>query len=640
MIEERNKVRNRPFEVNIIFPKRVIGIDEQRLCTVFSLHFFMIIGRTKFSPLIHWHEMINDFIRSFLSRFLRLLLTNCWPAFLFIILLSASSVAQQKRPMTGSAAKVGAPANLKVAPDLALRLAKFRRVQMPFRTTGLTTREQQLVRKLVEACGYLESIYWRQTDPEGLTLYQSLISSRNQRDVDLRRYLWINASRFDLLDQDKPFVGTDPMPPGRGYYPANLTRDQVEQFVKEHPDQEAAIYDQFTILRWHAGKLEAVAYNIAFRAFLEPAAKALREAANLSDDANFAKFLRLRADALLSDDYFASDLAWLDLKNPKFDIVFAPYETYLDGLLGVKGSYGAAVMIRNDRESKKLELFQQYVPQIQDALPLAAEDRPSKHGLETPMEVMDTPFRAGDLTHGYQAVADNLPNDPRVHEQKGSKKLFFKNFMDARVNYVILPVARKVMEPDQAARVSGEGYLQSTIMHEICHGLGPAYARTAAGKVDIREAIGPAFSGLEEAKADVTGMFALKWLIDHDALPREKLEEYYASYVGGIFRTVRFGTAEAHGQAEMMEFNYLSERGAINRNASGKYAIDYEKMPGALADLAKELLETEATGDRARAENWFKKYRAMPEELKTSLKAASDVPVDIDPVFSFAEKVK
>jgi hypothetical protein len=414
----------------------------------------------------------------------------------------------------------------------------------------------------------------------------------------------------------------------------------VEKYVKEHPEQKAAIYDQFTIVRWHDEKLEAVPYHIAFRAYLEPAAKALRAAAKLSDDAAFAKFLRLRADALLSDDYFPSDLAWLELKNPKFDIIFAPYETYMDGLLGVKGSYGAAVLVRNERESKKLELFTQYVPQIQDALPIGAEDRPSKHGLETPMEVMDAPFRAGDLTHGYQAVADNLPNDPRVHEQKGSKKLFFKNFMDARVNYIILPLARKLMEPEQAAQVTGEGYLLGTITHEICHGLGPAFARIASGKVDIREAIGPGYSGLEEAKADVCGMFALKWMADHDALPKEKLEESYASYVGDLFRTARFGTAEAHGQAEMMEFNYLSERGAIRRNASGKYALDYEKMPGALADLTKELLETEATGDRARAEKWFAKYDTMPEELKASLKLAADVPVDVDPVFSFAERVR
>jgi hypothetical protein len=564
---------------------------------------------------------------------------------LFVLLMSTCAAAQQKKKvMTGSAATRGAPANLKVAADLEQRLARFQRVQMPFRTAGLSAREQQLVHKLVEACGHLESIYWRQSDPEALTLYQSLASSQNRRDVQLRRYLWINASRFDLIDENKPFIGTDAMPLGRWFYPANLTSDQLKQYIKEHPEQKAAIYDQFTIVRWQQEKLEAVPYRIAFRAFLEPAAKALRAAAKLTDDAAFAKFLRLRADALLSDDYFPSDLAWLELKNPKFDIIFAPYETYMDGLLGVKGSYGAAVMVRNERESKKLELFQKYVPQIQDALPLAAEDRPSKHGLETPMEVMDAPFRAGDMTHGYQAVADNLPNDPRVHEQKGSKKLFFKNFMDARVSYVIVPVARKLMEPDQAAKVSGEGYLLGTIMHEICHGLGPAFARTSsdksAGKVNIREAIGPGYSGLEEAKADAAGMFALKWLVDHEALPKEKLEEYYASYVGDLFRTVRFGTAEAHGQAEMMEFNYLSERGAIVRNASGKYAIDYEKMPDAVADLAKELLEIEATGDRSRAENWFKKYGTMPEELKASLKAAADVPVDIDPAFSFPERVR
>ena len=542
--------------------------------------------------------------------------------------------------MTGSAAKSGVPANLQVVPDLAQRVAKFRRVQMPFRTAGLSAREIQLVHKLVEACGYLENIYWRQSDPEALTLYQSLAASKSSRDVELRRYLWINASRFDLIDGNKPFVGTDPMPPGHGFYPTDLTRAQVEQYIKQHPDEKAAIYDQFTIVRWHSGKLETVPYHIAYRRFLEPAARALRAAATLSSDPAFAKFLRLRADALLSDDYFPSDLAWIELKNPKVDIIFAPYETYMDDLLGVKGSYGAAVMVRNERESKKLELFAKYVPEIQDALPLTAEDRPSKHGLETPMEVVDAPFRTGDLTHGYQAVADNLPNDPRVHEQKGSKKLFFKNFMDARVNYVIVPVVRKLMEPEQAAKVTSEGYLVGTIMHEICHGLGPAYARTAAGKVGIRESIGPLHSSLEEAKADVTGMFALQWLVDHGVLPKEKLEEYYASYVGDLFRTARFGIAEAHGQAEMMEFNYLLERGAVSRNARGRYVIDYGKIAGATADLAKELLEIEATGDRQRAENWFKKYDQMPAELKTALKVTENIPVDIDPVYSFPVRVR
>ena len=544
------------------------------------------------------------------------------------------------KPMTGSAARGAASNSMQVAPDLTQRLAKFKRVQMPFHSAGLTPREKKMVEKLVDACRYLEDIYWRQSDPEGLTLYQSLARSKNAKDQELRHYLWINGSRFDQIDQNRPFAGIAPMPPGRGFYPEGLTRQQIEQYVKDHPEKREEIYSPTTIVRWHGDQLEGVPYHIAYRTFLEPAARDLREAAGLSPDPKFAEFLRLRADALLDDDYLKSDLAWLELKDPKFDVIFAPYETYTDGLLGVKGSYGASVLVRNEEESRKLGMFQRYVADIQDALPLAPEDRPSKRGLETPLEVMDAPYRAGDLRHGYQAVADNLPNDPRVHEQKGSKKIFFKNFMDARVNYVILPLAQYMMLPEQAAKASGEGYLLSTIMHEIAHGLGPAFAHGISGKVMIREAIGPAYAGLEEAKADVVGMFGLKWLVDHGVLPKEKLEEYYASYVAGIFRTVRFGAGEAHGQAEMMEFNYLSERGAIKRRPSGEYAIDYGIMPAVLADLAKELLDIEATGDRNRAENWFRRYNVVPADLQVALKAASKVPVDVDPVFSFPEKVK
>jgi hypothetical protein len=563
-----------------------------------------------------------------------------------LVLLTAFSASAQSRksqsvkPMTGSAARGAASNSMQVAPDLTQRLAKFKRVQMPFHSAGLTPREKKMVEKLVDACRYLEDIYWRQSDPEGLTLYQSLARSKNAKDQELRHYLWINGSRFDQIDQNRPFAGIAPMPPGRGFYPEGLTRQQIEQYVRDHPEKREEIYSPTTIVRWHGDQLEGVPYHIAYRTFLEPAARDLREAAGLSPDPKFAEFLRLRADALLDDDYLKGDLAWLELKDPKFDVIFAPYETYTDGLLGVKGSYGASVLVRNEEESRKLGMFQRYVADIQDALPLAPEDRPSKRGLETPLEVMDAPYRAGDLRHGYQAVADNLPNDPRVHEQKGSKKIFFKNFMDARVNYVILPLAQYMMLPEQAAKASGEGYLLSTIMHEIAHGLGPAFAHGISGKVMIREAIGPAYAGLEEAKADVVGMFGLKWLVDHGVLPREKLEEYYASYVAGIFRTVRFGAGEAHGQAEMMEFNYLSERGAIKRRPSGEYAIDYGIMPAVLADLAKELLDIEATGDRNRAENWFRRYNLVPADLQVALKAASKVPVDVDPVFSFPERVK
>lgn len=527
-------------------------------------------------------------------------------------------------------------ANLQITPDLKQRLAQFRQVEMPFHSVGLTAREKQMVLKLVDASRYLDDIYWRQVDPEGLELYKSLEGSANPRDAELRRYLWINGSRFDLFDHEKPFVETKSKSPDSGFYPQGLTRAQVESYVAAHPDKKNEIYSTTTIVRRQGSDLEAVPYHIAYRVFLEPAAKDLREAADLSSDAAFAKFLRMRADALLNDDYYPSDIAWMELKRPKVDIIFAPYETYNDDLLGVKATYGASVMIRDDAESRRMETFQKYVGDIQDALPVAAELRPSKHGLATPMEVVNVPFRAGDLGHGYQAVADNLPNDAKIHAEKGSKKMFFKNFMDARVNYVILPLSRYMMLPDQVAKVSGEGYLLGTIMHEICHGLGPDFAHNASGdKISIREAIGPIYSGLEEAKADVVGMFALKWLVDHGVLPKEKLDEYYASYVAGNFRTLRLGASEAHGQAEMMEFNYYLQHGAVRRLASGKYEVDYEKMPAQIEALSKELLEIEGTGDRARADSWFTKYDVVPPDLQESLNKARSVPIDVDPIFSF-----
>jgi hypothetical protein len=572
-------------------------------------------------------------------------------ASLYPLAANQHPAAAAQSATSSATAGPGASAKFYVVPDLAERVAKFKLVHMPFNSAGLSARETELVAKLVDASGLLDSIYWRQNDPQGLKLYLSLADSKDPQDELLRRYLKINGSRFDLIDDDKPFVGTRPMPPGRGFYIGISKREALENFVKEHPETKSSIFSPYTIVetRVHLNSDQsavqfhpiAVPYHIAFKEFLEPMAKDLREAAALSDDPAFAKFLRLRADALLTDDYFASDIAWLDLENPKFDVVFAPYEVYDDSLLGVKTTYGASVMIRNDAESEKLALYQKYVADLQEALPLPAGDLPSKRGKQSPMEVVDSPYRAGDLVHGYQAVADNLPNDPRIHEEKGSKKIFWKNFMDARVNYVILPLAQRTMRADQAAMASGEGYLADTIMHEISHGLGPAFAHTAQGKVQINEAIGSSYSALEESKADVVGEFCYGWLIDHGVLAKERRNITYASYVAGIFRTVRFGVAEAHGAGEIMQVNYYLEQGAITRDpASGLYVIDFEKMPAAIASLAKELLEQEATGDRARTDAWFKKYGGMPAELNALLAKTSDIPVDIDPEFDFHPVLK
>lgn len=553
--------------------------------------------------------------------------------------LAAERVAASAAParMTLSAALEGQA----VAPDLAERLARYRRVHMPFDAAGLDSRTRELVRILVAACSVLDEAYWQQSDPQAQQWYRALAAVPGEEAERLRRFLRINGGRWDLIANDQPFIGSQPMPPGRSLYPPDLTRSRYDAYVQQHPQARARLGDPYTVVRRTGEQLEAVPYHTAYAAQLSRMAELLNKAAALSEDRAFAHFLELRAKALLDDDYLASDLAWLDLEDPRIDVIFAPYETYLDGLLGVKTSWGAAVLVRNEAESARLRLYQRYVAQIQDALPLPAQDRPSKAGLRTPMEVMDAPFRAGDLLHGYQAVADNLPNDPRVHEQRGSKKIFFRNFMDARVQYVILPIAAQLLRPEQATRVSGAGYLATTVMHEIAHGLGPAYARRPGGRQDIRTAIGAEYAAIEEAKADVVGLYGLAWLADHGLLTRAELEGDYISYLAGILRTVRFGVNEAHGRAEMMEFNFLLERGAITRDAAGeRYAVQPGAMPAAIAALARELLEQEATGDRERTLHWLARYGSIPAHLSAALRRVRDVPVDVEPEWDFAPSLQ
>jgi hypothetical protein len=525
--------------------------------------------------------------------------------------------------------------------NIAAQLAKFRPVQMPFNSKGLSEREVKMVHKLVEAGQYLESIYWRQSDPDGLELYKALANCPGKTEKDIRHFLLINGNRYDLLEGNKPFLANTTYQPGAALYPVGITRKEIDDYVAAHPEKKAEILNPWTVVKRQGNELVGVPYHVEYKEWLVPAAAALRDAAALSADKAFATFLRLRADALLTDDYYKSDLAWVDLENPKFDVIFAPYETYLDELMGVKTSYGVAVLVRNAAESEKLAVYKKHAAEIQAALPLPPADRPSLAGHLTPMEVMDAPYRAADLRHGYQAVADNLPNDPRIHAEKGTKKIFFKNFMDARVNYIVLPIGKLLMRPDQANLASMEGYLAVVVMHEMSHGLGPAYAHVNGKQVDIREAIGSTYSALEEAKADVVGLYGLNWLMSKGVLPKSGAKDYYSSYLAGIFRTVRFGVSEAHSRAQMMEFNYLTEHGVITCDATtGRYAIHFDMMPGTISSLAKALLLLEAEGDRAGAEAWFAKYGTMPPDLKAALDKTGSIPVDVDPIFALGEDVK
>jgi hypothetical protein len=533
----------------------------------------------------------------------------------------------------------------------AERVARWKPVAMPYARAGLTARQQQMIAKLAEACHLMDTLYWHQSDLGGWAVYHVTVNPV------MERLFAINGSRWDLADRNTPILGEEPLVPGHELYPFGTTSAVIEKYAASHPEQKAALYNPWTVVRSApldlapalsqpvasvADHLYTYPYHEAYAQWLRPMAADLRAAAKLSDDAAFAHYLNLRAEALLTDDFYASDVAWLDLKSPKIDLIFAPYETYLDGVLGVKTSYGGAILIRNEAESRKLDLYRKQEAAMQQALPVPADSgaRPSKEGFATPMEVADAPLRAGDLHYGYQAVADNLPNDPRIHAEKGSKKIFFKNFMDARVNNVVLPIAGKMLSAEQTKDVSGEGYLTGVILHEISHGLGPAFAQIDGKQVAINEAIGPAYSGLEEAKADVTGIYLAKWLVDQKLIPAADLNGIYASYVAGIFRTLRFGTAEAHGRAELMEFNVLLEQKAISQGANGRFAIDYAAMPAAIAALDKQLLLFEAKGDRAGVEAWFARYDVMPPSLTRALESTRDIPIDITPVFALSSEAR
>ena len=517
----------------------------------------------------------------------------------------------------------------------AERAARWQSLPVPFHQAALTPRERSMIARLAHACSLMDQLYWQQSDLGGLAMYHAT------RSPVLTRLFGIMGSRWDLLDDNFPFIGEEPMPPGRELFPYGLKPEDIERFVAAHPEARSAIYDPHTIVRGSPDHLTTRPPTTSpTRSGCSPWPLTCARQPHTPQIPPSPATCACAPTLSCPTTYYPSDIAWLELKNPRIDLLFAPYETHLDGMLGVKTFYGGAILLRNEAESRKLAVYQQHEADMQQALPLDSADKPSKQGHATPMEVADAPLRAGDLRYGYQAVADNLPNDARIHAEKGSKKIFFKNFMDARVNAVILPLGRRLFSAAQARQISGEGYLTATILHEMSHGLGPTYARVGGQQVDIREAVGPAFAALEEAKADVTGIFLEQWLVDHHLLPAADLEGMYASYVAGIFRTLRFGTGEPHGQAQLMEFNVLSEQGVLTLTPAGTYTIDYARLPAAMASLTHTLLLFEATGNRAATEAWFARYDVTPPSLTQALDRAKDIPVDFAPDFELTRGVR
>jgi hypothetical protein len=518
-------------------------------------------------------------------------------------------------------------------------LASYAPYEMSFDATSLPDRERRMLRSLVEAAGYLDTAYRMQTSIEGLRLRDSL--SALPPDTLRRKLLRLlnrNGGPFELLHGDSAFIGDGTARPGGEIYPAGMSADQFAAAAAKLPaDDRAAFVSPYTVIREDgAGGYRPVPYHVEYARWVEPAARLLKEAAGLSDDAAFARFLRLKADALLSDRYFDADTAWVSLSGNRYDIVFGPDEDYSDGIAGIKGKYQANIEVVDVEASKRLDLYTKHLNAMERNLPVPDGYKSVIEGVTSRFVVVTDIARTGEAAVGYQAAATNLPNDPEVHQRKGTKKTFWSNVFKARYNAIIRPVALRLIHPEQLQFLTGDGFFQFVLMHEICHALGPRVVKAGPhrGK-PVNDILGPDHSALEEAKADLAGLHSLVYLMDRKVVDRAREKEFFVSYLGSLLRTVRFGPAEAHGRAAIASLNYLAAAGGIAYDPVVKrWSVDFAGIRAGVRQLTAELVLLEGNGDRAAVREFFSKWVTTGGALATSLAAVADIPVDILPAYS------
>jgi hypothetical protein len=402
-------------------------------------------------------------------------------------------------------------------------------------------------------------------------------------------------------------------------------------------EKEKATGYFYTIRRDAAGKLKTVPYSEEYREFLEPAAKLLREAAALTTNASLRNFLNKRAAAFASNDYYDSDVAWMELDSP-IDVTFGPYETYEDELFGYKAAFEAYVTLRDDAETAKLTKFSGYLQELENNLPMDPKYRNPKLGAASPIHVVNNVFSSGEGNSGVQTAAFNLPNDERVVKEKGSKRTMLKNVQDAKFLKTLIPISRVVLAPAQQRNLSFDAFFTHILMHELIHGLGPHNIEVNGQSTTVRLQLKDKYSAIEEAKADVTGLWALQYLIDKGAIEKSMQRTLYTTYLASMFRSVRFGITESHGRGVAMQFNYFTDEGAIKYDEpTGRFSVDESKIRDAVRKLTTELLTIEAEGSYEKAAAILDKYAVIRAPMKTALDKLQNVPVDIEPVFPLAK---
>jgi hypothetical protein len=518
-------------------------------------------------------------------------------------------------------------------------LAQYAPYEMSFDASALPEKEQLLLKKLMEAASYLDTAYWMQTSVYGLRLRDSLADLPD--DIGRLKLLTLlnrNGGPFDLLRGDSAFIGDMRFYPGQELYPRGMSTEEFDAVVGKLPDTEKAVFmSPYTVVRGDGhGAYDAVPYHVEYARWVGPMARALDEAAALSDDPSFARFLRLKSQALLTDRYFDADTAWVELSGNRFDIIFGPDEVFSDGVRNIKAKYEANIEVVDRGESGRLDLYAKYLNRMEQNLPVGDEYKSPVGGLTTRFVVVTDIMRAGEAAVGYQAVATNLPNDPDVHLKKGTKKTFWKNMFTARFNTIIKPVSVRLIHPEQLQYLSGEGFFQFVLMHEICHALGPRVVKVGPRRGEpVNNAIGPEYSALEEAKADIAGLYSLIYLMDNRVVDRSREKEFFVSYLGSLFRSIRFGTGEAHGKAAAVSLNYLVANGGILYDASTKrWSVDFKHFRAGVGKLVRELIMLEGDGDPAKVGEFFGKWSGVTKPMETAIALVRDLPVDVMPVYS------
>jgi hypothetical protein len=510
---------------------------------------------------------------------------------------------------------------------------------MSFDASSLPQKEKRMLRCLVEAAACLDTAYRMQTSIEGLRLRDSLAAlPPDSLRGKLIRLINRNGGPFELLHDDSAFIGTGSARPGGELYPAGMSAEEFSAAAAKLPGADrAAFVSPYTVIREDgAGGYRAVPYHVEYARWVEPAARLLNEAADLSDDAAFARFLRLKADALLADRYFDADTTWVSLTGNRYDIVFGPDEDYSDGIAGIKARYQANIEVVDVEASKRLDLYTKHLNAMERNLPVADGYKSVIDGVTSRFVVVDDIARTGEAAVGYQAAATNLPNDPEVHQRKGTKKTFWRNVFKARYNAIIRPVALRLIHPEQLQFLTGDGFFQVVLMHEISHALGPRIVKAGPDRgKPVNDVLGPELSPLEEAKADLAGLHSLVYLMDRKVVERAREKEFFVSYLGSLLRTVRFGPAEAHGKAAAASLNYLVAAGGIVYDSTVKrWSVDFAGIRTGVERLTGELVVLEGNGDRAAVREFFSKWVTTSGALATSLAAVSDIPVDILPAYS------